>query len=158
MSPTIADHRGHRRTLLVVREINLKACTLEIFIIRPDRDSNPRPTGNPLNCSAHCVKPQGQAASAFFDHIWSGHDSDLWPFRREESFEPQTSKTERVREPTLKKFCVRFGWNPFVVSRVTAFTGLVSFTTGWQWALNQWLSQCYYFYLYLLVIHCNQFH
>ena len=61
MSPTLTDYSGHHRTLLPVREINVKACALVILnqIIQPDQDLNPDPTGNLLESSMHCVKPPG---------------------------------------------------------------------------------------------------
>ena len=64
MSPTIIDYRGHSRTLLFVREIDLKACALVILshIIRSDLDSNPVPKVT-RSCipAAQRVKPQEQA-------------------------------------------------------------------------------------------------
>ena len=68
----VTDHRGHGRTLLPVQEIDLKACALVNLnqIIRPDRDSNPGPTGNPLKYSEHCAtKPQGQTGKQTDKHL-----------------------------------------------------------------------------------------
>ena len=67
---TITDYRGHRQTVLSVREINLKACTP--IISRNNLFSrvwglNPGPVGNRFRLNAHlhyANEPQRQALSA----------------------------------------------------------------------------------------------
>ena len=57
----VADYRGHRQTLLPVREINLKACTPIIVkqFIQPTWGSNPGPADNRFRLRAHCAnEPQ----------------------------------------------------------------------------------------------------
>ena len=56
----VTDYSGHRRTLFPVREINLKACALVIWVwlTQPDPELNPGPCM--CNHSRHCVKPPGQ--------------------------------------------------------------------------------------------------
>jgi len=81
---TVTDYRGHRQTLLPVREINLKACTPIILkqFIQPSWGLNPGPADNRFRLSAHCAnEPQRQAKENKHNigEVWPRKLGDIAP-------------------------------------------------------------------------------